>query len=336
MALPIKEKTWQYSVNQTLPLEGSNADTCRRYLYSLKQALKAFGSSPWTVVASCGYRDGSTWTCDSADNWNVIGALVWNYPSPSVNHSWIVLAQPGLGTNTAICIDLYYYSSYESYCYVYMFPTGIVTPGSLTLRPSAPDEFQLNSGISEGHGGSYATGNTSRTVLHVMQSTDGECTRIIACRQNCVPAFWIFDKVKDPIAAWTWPVISAVYGDPNYGVQDRPTYSYWNDSCSRLRGRISGDWCNFYMTSEGYTDAMLGEKFITPDDDTGEWPLCPMGLSSTTSGHMGARKGVVRDLWWTSTALNDGDTLPSDGSKTFAVFGDMVFPWDGSSVPKMA
>lgn len=331
MALPTKEKTWQYNVNQTLPLQGSNEDSCRRFLYALKQSLKTFSSSPWVVVSSCGYKGGTTWTVDSNDNWDVLAALVWAF---SGNRSWIVLAQSGLGTSTAICISLGYYTGYEAYCYVHMFPTGIGTPGSLTARPTATDEFELLNGTNEPHGGSYGTGNGSRTVLNVMQSTDGECTRVVACRQNNVVAFWIFDKAKDPITAWTWPVVSGVYGTASTG--ECITYGIWNDSNSRLRSRISVNWCNFYMTSEGYIGAMLGENFIVPDDDTGEWPLCPMGLACTVSGHMGARKGVVRDLWWTSTALNHGDTLPSDGSKTFVVFGDMVFPWDGSSVPKTA
>lgn len=332
MALPTKEKTWQYNVNQVLPLEGTNENTCRRFLYTLKQSLKTFGSSPWTVVASSGYKGGTTWTCDSSDNWDVISALQWNF---SGNRSWIVLAQSGLGTSTAICISLGYYPGYEPYCYVHMFPTGIGTPGSLTARPTATDEFELLSGTSENYGGAYGTGNTTRTVLNVMQSTDGECTRVVACRQNSSVALWIFDKVKDPIAAWTWPVVSGIYAT-SAAAQDYPIYGYWNDSNARLRSRISGDWCNFYITSEGYYNNMLGENFIVPDDDTGEWPLCPMGLACTTSGHMGARKGVIRDLWWGPTALYNGDTLPADGSKTFAVFGDMIFPWDGSSVPKMA
>jgi hypothetical protein len=324
MALPTLEKTWQYNVNQPLGGQGTATQDCYHALITLKNSLKTFALSPWTVWGSCGKVLGQTWTVDNGggtDHWTAVNTLDSN--TVGNPRAWIVLRQTGLGTNCAICIDLLcpYGPGYGYYGTVVFLPTGVGTNGSTTTRPTAADEIVLTSTY-------WGAGGTCIGKLHVMQSTDGECTRILLCRSDTVTGAWIFDKVKDPVAAWTVPVLCFFSG--NYDLSYPLSYTNCNDLTSYAFGYIGSTICKFYITSEGYVDSMSGERWTSPDEDSGAYSMCPMGLACPTVPHRGNRKGTIYDLWWGTTATASRTTYPADATRQFANFGQFIFPWNGT------
>lgn len=335
MALPTLDKSWQHTVSQATGGGATNLADCQDTMYKVKNVLKAFGTLPWTCWGSCDGAGGvgSFGNGDLTDRWSATSKLIW--AAAGVNHSWIVLAQSGLGSNGSICIDLANANPY--YAVIVLSPSAGFgaanggADGTATARPTASDEIVL---VTAANWGVYQSG-TFVMRFHAMQSTDGQCTRVVFCYNNLACGLWQFDKVKNPLAAWTVPVLGAVYGASNSEIL---TYASFNDVATYPKSKIGAGAspnATFYYTSEGYIAGMVGENIVVADDDSGEWPICPIGLASISSTHRGARKGMLFDMYWGPTQLVTGDTYPGDGTRTFAQFGDFVFPWNGS-VPVVA
>jgi hypothetical protein len=312
MAMPTKEKTWQYNVNQ-LPGGGSKPQ-----LLAIKNSLTGFGVLPWTVWGSCnatlyGNNDG-------VNRWITTGDLNWVGEAGSTTRSWIVLKQTGLGVDASICYEMNTNSATQCITVV-VFPTGPSVGGTTLVRPSAANEVVLLSAALWG-------GSGTSTVIHAAQSTDGQCTRLLLCRLGFVVAIQMFDRPKSPVDGWSPAIVMLALGTNASATQT--TYALLNDSAAS-KGRIGSVASTFYMTSEGWGASTLGEQMTFPDDDTAEYPLSPAYLASDLVGVRGMAKGRLYDLWWGSTAVANGSTYPSDGSKAFAQFGHLIFPWDGST-----
>jgi hypothetical protein len=196
MALPTKEKTWLHTVNQTVGANVSAQADARDYVFKLKQSLIGFGTNPWTVWGS---SDGTSFdNGGGTDYWTTQTDLTWNWPGSA--HSWIVLKQAGIGANFSLCIDLDQNPTTSTqWSLVVSLATGFNADGTLTDRPTATEGYTY--GTVE-HGG---TSGAWTGKLHVMQSNDGECTRWILCKGGSTHSFGFFDKVKNPVAAWTNP-----------------------------------------------------------------------------------------------------------------------------------
>lgn len=333
MPVPTKEKTWQHLVNRAVGGTGDGKLDNRSYLLSLKNALKGFGLNPWTVWGSRSWN-GSTGSLDGSgggnDYWTNTSMMVFN--GAGSNHAWIVLTQPALSPSGkfSVCLDLTYLPYGDTAFYIVVSPNngfGVInggTDGTGTNRPTATDQYVY---AEAGYG--LLSGTWQAKGLHVMQSTDGKCTRAVLCRGGGIEAFWIFDEVKNPCAAWTLPRVHRVLGYD--GTTDKATsYANFNDAAG-LNGAIGSVNGSYYLTSEGYGGATLGENITYVDDDSGELPISPMWLVSSSFGVRGSRKASMYDLWWGSTAVANGDCYPADGSRSFAQFGHMIFPWDGSA-----
>ena len=320
VALPTLEKTWQHTVNTTVACDGSS-----HLLLAMKNALKSFGTLPWTVWGSCRGVVGGYGNNDGVDRWANSTNVVMGIPGSL--HSWFVLTQNGLGTGAAVCLEYNWGGLQSGYAGIIFFPTGVGTNGTEYYRPTATNEIALfNPGLWGGVNGAFTA------QVHALQSTDGQCTRFIVCRSNVAAAMYIFDKPKNPVAAWTLPQVAMGVGtDTN---SDRPTYATLNNAAT-AKGRIGSVASTFYMTSEGWGSSNLGQQITFPDDDTAEYPLSPIYVASETLGVRGAQKGALYDIWWGSTTPQTGETYPADGSNTFAQFGDLVVPWNGS-IPLIA
>ena len=316
MVMPTKEKTWQYNVNQLT--SGSGLALFQTLMLAIKNSLVGFGLYPWLVWGSSSGA-GAFGNNDGVDRWATTGNLIW--AGNGSNHSWIVLRQPGLDTNAALCIDLNQLSNPQLATFV-LFPTGVGTNGTATARPSATDEIQFGNGVNWCGNSAGAT-----TRFHVTESNDGQCTRVVLCQSNIATGLWMFDRPKNPVSGWS----PAMYGLAR-GVSGTkfPSYAYLNDA-DYAYGINSSTTFSCYMTSEGWGAATRGEQITFPDDDTAEYPVSPVYLASIIGGGRGVAKGSVYYLWWGSTAVATGDTYPGDGTKVYAQFGDLIFPWNGSA-----
>lgn len=326
MALPTKEKTWQYTVNQAC---GNGTDALLAHqdcLFKIKNAMRGFALHPWTVWGSNdGQGAGHFGNNDGVDRWVTSANLIWG--TGSSNHSWIVLKQDGLGTNTSICYDCAT-TAQNWVLTMVLFPTGVETNGTATARPSATDELVV---FLNGYwSGAYNSGWYG--YLHVMESSDGQCTRVVICRQGYVGGWWGFDVPKNPVTGWSLPMIGYGKGQSSSTLTSSiSTYASHNDTDTSCLGKIGSVKTSFFFTSEGWSAGALGEYITYPDDDTAEYPFSPIYLASSSYiGTRGPLKGTVYDMWWGSTFPATGDCYPADGSRTFAQFGHLILPWDGS------
>lgn len=325
MALPTLEKTWQHNVNQTVGSTSTVLADNRDLLLKLKNALIGFSNSPWTIWGS-NDGAGNFGNGDNVDRWSTVSNLIW---AASGNHSWIVLTQSGINTKTSVCIDLYATTSSFAATIVFSPVNGFGSAnggadGTATARPTATDGITIITTTNWGGSNVAFTGK-----LHVMLSNDGQCTRVAHCRSSACPMIWVFDKPKSSISQWSNPVYMILIA--NTSTTEVITYANLNDLSTYNFTKFGSDNVKLYFTSDAWVSAMAGENITVADDDTSEWLMEPIGLASDTVNHRGAHKGSVYDLWWSSTALSTGDTFPGDGSKTFAQFGDLIFPWDGTT-----
>lgn len=309
MALPTLEKTWQYDVNQDLATSGVLATDQRALMFAIKDALVSFGVQPWTVVSS---SDSSS--AGASDYWVDAADLV--FAGPGVAHSWIVLKQTGLGTNVQLCIDLINQYDY-SVATVILSPNAGFTGGSTTARPTATDEVTVLS--SAAWTGLAAAADVK---LHVMQSDDGQCTRVVICSQSACRGLWILDKLADSSLAI--PVVVTMKNGTTTG-STHLTNAYFV-------GRHSTTNLTAYCGTEYYnTTAGVNANSGAPSDISGLYPITPLSAWSETTGAKG-RLGRFQDLWIGSSSFGLGGTYPATpDSKLFAQFQQFVFPWDGST-----
>jgi hypothetical protein len=245
---------------------------------------------------------------------------------PPIAHSWIVLENTVTGMQ--VCID--YDAGYLWHGSIIVslngefgaaLSGGTGVDGTINGRPTAADEVIMVDG-------SYFAINALYTSkLHVLHSTDGECTMAVLCYNNKVAHCWVLGMPSVPITGWTGP-IAGVELSTNW-TTSQATYAIWNDAANVV-GQIGGDNISCYMTCEGCVGSMVGEQMTYQDDDTLEWPIMPIGLLCTAGAHRG-RKGALYDLWWGSTDAGMGNTYPADASNQFVQFDHLIFPWNGST-----
>lgn len=322
MPLPTLQKTWQFSVNQTVTPQGSLTATARRVMRTLKNLLIGFGTLPWTVRGSC---DSVAAGMDQVDRWDSDTDLVWAVSGAA--HSWIVLRQTGIATNFEVCIDLNSSTAGQG-SIVVSFSAGF-TGGTTTNRPTATDESVVVSATN------LMSNLDAQYQIHTMQSTDGECTRISIWRagtNNCT--FALFDKPNNPVTGWTNPSVSFWLAQTT---TIAASYASLGNIATTALGRGRGvSNMNMACTGEGDPD---GSLFIASDATIGgianqlnsEWSMFPMGVCSLTTNNVG-RHGSLFDIWWKPIGISDADTLPNDAAnRDFVALGSIILPWTGDA-----
>lgn len=316
MALPTLDKTWQFDVNNQLTSLGNNVHDNAQVLISIKDALKGFASNPWVVIASS-----DSVVADGNDNWSdPTTDVVWdNSGNP---HSWIQLRQTGIETNFEIIIEPIDNLSAARDINLVMSPKLGFTGGSNLVRPTASDEIIL---INDSR--YFDSALTFDARMHYMQSTDGQCTRIIGYASTLTGGprlIWIFDKVKDPVDGWDTPAIGSA---DNSTISGR--YALLHDSNTYTHGYQNGQF-EVYLTCESYGTATgaLGVLLTGANEIDGNYPIMAMGVHSETSGNRG-RHGDVYDLWWGLQNAADLETY-GGASRLFVQFSDLVLPWNGT------
>jgi hypothetical protein len=319
MALPTLSKTWQHSVNNTISATGTYSTTCRNAMFSIKNALVTFATNPWTVVNSTAGTGGAP---AGTDTWLANTNLIGN--TAGSNHSWIRLRQTGIATNFELVIDCT--SSNFSQGTIVISPSaGFVTGGTATNRPTASDEIVL---ISNSTWMSTSTGTDANIITNIQQSTDGQCTRVICCAGNSTTVFYMFDKPNASVTGWTNPSVSGAFASASEG--SVITQTTLSGASYFFRGRGSGTF-NLTFCSEGITSSLLTTALSSLNDFDSTIPFFPIGIASVTASHRG-RHGSIYDMWYgLATPGVTGDTFPADLTRTFALFGDVIVPWNGTT-----
>jgi hypothetical protein len=312
MPLPIFEKNWQLTfLNQFF--QGSNAT--RDMMLGIKNALKGFSSNPWTVMGS---SNSVAAGMDGVDRWTVSTNLVWFGGGV---HSWIVLKQSGLLTNFQICIDLFANNFYSGD--IYVSPTVGFSGGSTSARPTASDEVEVTVSPSW-----FSATNNTNCRAHVMQSTDGECTRIFLCQGGLVGGFWQFDKLRRPRAEVSEPFIATCYGTDDI-VTSAPSFqNLFITAVSTMRANGISQTGKSGFTTEAFGNQAIGIVLLDPDDLDGSLPLMPIAAACYGSGASG-RYGEIFDLWFGSSRVQNGDSYDETGNRAMSTMRDLIVPSNG-------
>jgi len=335
MALPTLAKTWQFDVNRVWGGIGANQDG-KDIVYQVYAAITGFATNPWTLVAS---SDGST-AGAPGPGWADYTDCVFN--STGSARSWVVLAQPQISANCQMLITCGSAGSGTDTgrWQVKICPDGFDTSTPVVNADPPANSSRVLQTASDSGGFWYQGGNAGTSYsgkLHVMHSTDGKSTRWIVCANSVARTIGFVDvpsAVATYTPGWNEPVILGMRGW--YDNTNRLTYALFNDSATGVVGWYEGAHnalFDVYLTSPGYgannSVSAAGEVLTSPDDDTGEYPFCPMGLASETLNVRGVRRGVLNDMWWGATSAPVGSVFGV--AKEFAQFGHVVFPWNGSN-----
>jgi len=320
MALPTLSKTWQFNVNNQTTAQGTALADCRKTLRGIKDAMIGFATNPWTVRYSCDSVTAGT-AGDGVDRWSADTNLVW--ANAGTAHSWIVLRQTGIGTTYELLISCE--NATPSNLTLLTSISGF-SGGSTTARPTATDELTVASSVQ------WIAGTDVSNRWSVMQSTDGQCTRILVGYSGNFTTLIVLDKPNNPTTGWSTPNFSALYFAS--GGLNTNTTGVISATSPVARSRIGSTNGSVSLTIEGMgnnfsTDTAIGN--IANEVDS-SWDMWPLGIACITSGVRG-RHGSLFDLWAVSTVRASGDMIPADGSNQFAVFGSFVLPWNGSAAP---
>ena len=328
MALPVLEKSYEFIVNQAFG--GVDTITDHRVgLLAIKNALinGAF-TSPWTIDHSCDAVTAGT-PADGVDRWTVFTDLVWQQFDSGQLRSWVVFNTSSGRQLMIECRGSGGSSVMYRYLRVYSSPGGLFTGGTTSVRPSATDE-QLQLNVERW----FADQGTAQSYkFHVIKSTDGETTIVLGCHNNTTPLFWAECKVQDPVAGFShpWGLVMPAGGSgsigPGYGSL-RAAQQFELTTAVPAGVNFSAAW-----SCEGFLSDAIGQEMTIPNYFTGEWPMVPIGIASNDLAQGMGRHGRIADVFYTSTGLQDGDTIeavPASPTRVWAVFGRIVVPWDGS------
>ena len=362
MALPVLDKVYSFVTNVDLKEKPLSPTTSQLGQYSygnilltIKNQLVAWG---WTVEGSC---DGATAAFDTVDRWtNYTKVVGWKTGAAS----WIVLKRTnaaGAGKHLYLLIHCKSGIGNADQCHeaVIVASYNVFAGGSTTACPTSTTSFNILTGVADDYTPDgvdypdYVTAPLFYTptlpqasfrgidvVFHSMRSNDGEVERIIICCNNIVAAFISFEKVKSPVTGWTHPFLITWVGT-NYAVgaaAGAASYALLNDGGEHAAGSglghgvayHDGVWMTCYHSAEAHVSAMLGERITYYNEISGEYTMCPVGVVSNFPGLKG-HHGFLYDIWWGSVETLTGDTFPGDETQQFCQFGNLIFPWDGST-----
>ncbi|MFA5758627.1 MAG: hypothetical protein WC942_04620 [Clostridia bacterium] len=340
MTVPQLEKDWIFKPREIFyaAQSATNSDQAASLLYYIKEALTnpngwvdrdnntVINNKPWVVKASS-----NGIVANTSDNWNGASSVIRG----TSDFSWIVLNQPSISSNFSICFGTangFYDTNYASQSFSFSATTGfdllnlttIDHPSSsdrITLCTISPTTFKnVNFFINRFN-------STYNISVHIMMSTDGECTRIIAIDHDAETAqILLFDKPKNPIPEWNNPSIVLV--SPiiigQEGFSHGCLYSKLF-STAKFSSYINNSPASLFGSTEGL-GSPIGLTLPKPNDFSGRFNISPIGLVSTgqfNSGYMGS----LFDLYYTSAFLKVGDVFPETGDYRFVTIPNCLFPW---------
>jgi hypothetical protein len=326
MALPTLSKSWTILSNVAVPLSLNAQDANRRYIWTWKEKLVVLG---WSLVGS---GNATTSGMDAVDRWVSYADIVFdNYSGPK---SWVVLQKSSIGTTFQVLIWMYGYVHEARFCSMWVSSVGFGTAhggtdGSTTTRPTATDETQIFDATDVFIGNS-AYSDACR--LYMWQSSDGQMLYWARLLRSMCVSFGFMGKPKNPPAEWTGTTyIAGCYGAIAGGGARK--INWYNAAITFTR--IGSTNFSMFFTGEAFNNLLIGASQTFVGELSPGYPMCPIGLYSTTSPYRG-RAGDMFDIFWgAENNVLVGDTYPLDGSRQFIQLDHLILPWDGS-VPIIA
>lgn len=311
--LPALAKAWQ--TTKTTLSGGTAIDLHRGWMLAVKNAMKGFGSSPWTVVGS---NNGTTAALDAVDRWTNIAAMPVN--------AWIVLKQTGVASNFQVCWHNNFETGTDQRQTLVVSQSAGFTGGTTGARPTATDEVVVTVNSVD------ITTDTNDVFVNVIQSTDGRCTRFWCYQAGINIHFTFLDRIHNPVSSLTIPW--AAYSNSRFVSLAVNAAAYAQVySATGPFGRQGATNLAFRLISPGTSTPTMGSDAAVGrgvNSLSSEFFLGPVGLACTTALNLGAM-GELADFWSGSETAVNGDTYPDTGTTDqFIQVGGVVLPWDGT------
>lgn len=325
MTMPTVEKTWQFDLHNLIVGETEDVGN-QKLLWMIKDKLINFGSTPWTVVGSSDSVSADSIPSTSNDYWVDYTDCVWGVAGV---HSWIVLKQTGIASNFQLLLSCETSSTtYYSYRMSVSFsPAAGFTGGSTSAPPTATDEVVV---FAPAGTVNWTTANVATNmVVDFMQSTDGQCTRVLVFVDARIVSLICVEKAKNPLGTWTTPSFVLWSTDVD---ADAVTYALFHDASTKVFSGVSAATTNLYCATIGAGANACGELMTGFNNLSEEYDLYPIWFFSNTAGRRGVL-GLMYDCWFGSViGPHTGDTFPGTG-RTHIQLGELVMPWDGATQP---
>lgn len=332
MTAPTIVKTWQFDVNQVFPWVDSDSAN-RTLLLAIKNSLIGFPLSPWVVAGS---SNSVAAGMDGVDRWATTANLVYG----GGNHSWIVLQQDGINPGFQVCIDFRAAQTGT----VAVSPANGFTGGAINARPTATDEYTCTLASSaDAWWGMNFFNSAVNTNLHVMMSTDGECTRIFntgpsgdnaATNYGNPPytsLFACFEKLRNPVAGFTIPHVSGWLGQGNASdVLVYTTLGATGVGSETFRSRHNGTTMRMSMSWD-YSWNWMQNNLRGVNTFSGEYPMVPIGAYCPNTATRRGRHGEFFDMWAGNIYPTASFQSPDADNPAFVKVGQLYLPWDGVS-----
>jgi hypothetical protein len=275
-----------------------------------------FASSPLIAVSSS-----NGVTAGAGDNWATDDDVI---SQVGVNpHSWFVFGIPQIHANYQLLLDFNLSGTFIQSIRVYVSPTAGFTGGTISTRPTATDEIQINTTQS------FTLVANTQLQVYVYRATNGRGLRVLVFSAGLLLHMWIIDRPETPNPLWANPSIAYAKIDVSGTV---PTLFFGNAPVFRGHGNTGVTMSMSLMTWAGSNGAsLLTQEVPGLDSYTGEYLLPRVRLLSKVAGNLGDM-GPVDDIWLCSTNVPSGDTFPNSTARTFIVASPLVMPHDGSVV----
>lgn len=354
MTAPAHVLTWQFQCDQLIAPTSTVLASNQALMFAAKQSFKGAGvwvdkdnvvvasSGNWTTTGSCDGSGGagSFGNNDGVDRWVTGANLIW--AAAASNHSWQVVQQTGVAAQFQVCIDLS--NATSTTATIVVSPTagfGAVNggaDGTATARPTATDEKVLVSNTTWGGPNTINQGS----ILHVMKSADGKCTRLFVMRDTVVYGYWQFEQPANPVTGWTNPSASAAVGlgtaNGTPGTSAIPQ-TFFGTSFNQWSKTAGGTSFSSVCLSEGDLGASVTNSLMFLNEADNSYPNIPVALFSTTVNARGIN-GTLCDMYWASNQLANGFTSPKAtgvgdaAARKWIVLGPFFHPWN-STKPRL-
>lgn len=351
MTAPAHALTWQFQESQLAAPASTALASCRNLMLAIHQSMIGAGvwtdqtgavvasSGNWTVTSSCDGSGGagSFGNNDNVDRWVAVGSLVW--AAAASNHSWCVFQQTGIAPLHQVCVDLS--SAGPQIATIVVSPTlgfGLANggvDGTAVTRPTALDEKVLIANTTWGG----PTAANFGSILHVLKSADGKCTRIFIMRDTVVYGYWQFEQPVAYDAAWTNPSSSAAVGLGTTGAPGTAAnpQSFFIQNANQWSKTAAGLSFASFCTAPGDTTNQDPNYLNFENELDGSYCYMRPLLFSTTVTARGPN-GYLRDMYWASSMMANGfqgpkATGPADvNAKKWRVIGPFFQPWNGKKM----
>lgn len=341
MTDPVLAKTW----NTTLANYKSSTDTTqdngttdgtnarKEVLLTIVNGLLSHPGSGWTVT-----RSSNAVSVADSNLWSVIADLRWN-SSITSTRSWIAFQHTALSShgNVYLLFDLVNVAGYDgSLMEVWLSTDGPFTGGTISTRPSAPNEVQLKDGNTTAGDlyGYWGVGDNTNTEyqyrVNQINSSDGQCSRTHIWINDVCTGYITFERLNNPQGQTYDFLVTWAAGTTSTQVGPDDTKLYNLDQSVKL----ITDAKTLSLAQYTTPGAELVTAFSTvpvrrEDSQVGVWPI---GVWGTTSGWQ-YKWGDLFDCYWASMADEERiEHYPNDAVRNWVSIQGIVIPWGNQPI----